>query len=525
MRRRPLRPAPLRPRPRRLPRLGPRPATAAAALPLLLAAALTGCTSAPAALQGPAARQLPLPPGIRVAFNHRGESRYRSPISGKWRQGDDLEALLLESIAAARQELVVAVQELSLPRVAEALVAAQRRGLRVRVVLENTYATPWSQLTPATLPPHQRRRVEQLRALGWGDAVAILQDGDVPLLDDTADGSRGSGLMHHKFLVADRRVVVTGSANFSPSCIHGDADDPRSRGNVNHLLRLESTALAALFEREFERMWGDGPGGAPDSRFGLAKESGPPQRVRIGDTTVEVLFSPHRRRNPHHGLAWLESQLAGVRQRLDLSLFVFSGQNLTETLGQLRRQGVRIRLVADPGFAHRSFSEVLDLMALELPDHHCKIETGNRPWGEAHEGVGTPQLAGGDKLHHKFAVLDGRRLISGSFNWSPSAAHQNDETLLRIDSPLLARHFEAEMDRLWRGAELGMTERLERRRQRISRRCGWVRRERVGRERDAEKSGAEKRGKVEKMPTESAAKPWIRPPAPAPSHHSSTPSI
>jgi phosphatidylserine/phosphatidylglycerophosphate/cardiolipin synthase-like enzyme len=168
---------------------------------------------------------------------------------------------------------------------------------------------------------------------------------------------------------------------------------------------------------------------------------------------------------------------------------------------------------------------VLDLMALELPDHHCKIEAGNRPWGEAHEGVGTPQLAGGDKLHHKFAVLDGRRLISGSFNWSPSAAHQNDETLLRIDSPLLARHFEAEMDRLWRGAELGMTERLERRRQRISRRCGWVRRERVGRERDAEKSGAEKRGKVEKMPTESAAKPWIRPPAPAPSHHSSTPSI
>ncbi|MFM7266852.1 MAG: phospholipase, partial [Cyanobium sp.] len=175
----------------------PRPAAAlAAALFLALAAGLTGCGSAPAALQGAAQRALPLPPGIRVAFNHRGESRYRSPISGRWRQGDDLEALVLESIAAARQELVVAVQELSLPKVAEALVAAQRRGVRVRVVLENTYATPWSQQTPATLPPHQRRRVEQLQALGWGDAVAILQEGGVPLLDDTADGSRGSGLMH-----------------------------------------------------------------------------------------------------------------------------------------------------------------------------------------------------------------------------------------------------------------------------------------------------------------------------------------
>ena len=33
-----------------------------------------------------------------------------------------------------------------------------------------------------------------------------------------------------------------------------------------------------------------------------------------------------------------------------------------------------------------------------------------------------------------------------------SASFQNDETLLLIRSPLLARHFEAEMDRLWRGA-------------------------------------------------------------------------
>ena len=145
-------------------------------------------------------------------------------------------------------------------------------------------------------------------------------------------------------------------------------------------------------------------GGAPDSRFGLAKERGPPARVRIGDSTVEVLFSPHRRRDPHHGLAWLETQLAGVRQRLDLSLFVFSAQNLADALAQLHRRGVRIRLLADPGFAHRSFSEVLDLMALELPDHRCKLEAGNRPWQQALEGVGTPQLAGGDKLHHKFEI-------------------------------------------------------------------------------------------------------------------------
>ena len=40
-------------------------------------------------------------------------------------------------------------------------------------------------------------------------------------------------------------------------------------------------------------------------------------------------------------------------------------------------------------------------------------------------------------------------------NWSPSAAHTNDETVLVIHSPTLAAHFTREMDRLWQGAERG----------------------------------------------------------------------
>jgi phosphatidylserine/phosphatidylglycerophosphate/cardiolipin synthase-like enzyme len=343
------------------------------------------------------------------------------------------------------------------------------------VVLEDTYSTPWSTLHPvdrAALPPHQQRRISQLEALGQGDAVAVLLQGGIPLLDDRADGSSGSGLMHHKFLVADRRLVVTGSANFTPSCIHGDPDDPSSRGNVNHLLRLESPELAELFASEFSRLWGDGPGGQPDSRFGLGKGGGGPQRVRIGTTEVEVLFTPHQRRDPTNGLTWLEQQLGGVRRRIDLALFVFSAQNLADAMAGLQQRGVQIRLLADPGFASRSFSEVLDLLAVSHSDHRCRLEAGNRPWNQALEGVGTPRLAAGDKLHHKYAVLDGRSVISGSFNWSPSAAFQNDETLLRIDSPLLAAHFIAETDRLWQGAELGITARLERSLNRRRQLCG-----------------------------------------------------
>jgi phosphatidylserine/phosphatidylglycerophosphate/cardiolipin synthase-like enzyme len=446
---------------------------------------LQACSQA-GRLEGQAPPPLPLPPSIEVVFNHRAEARYRSPIHGEPRAGDDLEALLLDTIRGAQRELLVAVQELSLPQLAKALVEQHRRGVRVQVVLENTYSQPWSSQHEAELSPHLRQRQRQLMALAdrnrdgrldameraQGDAVAVLQRGGVPLLDDTADGSRGSALMHSKFLVADRRVVVTGSANFTPSCIHGDPDDRRTRGNVNHLLRFNSGALAAVFAGEFQRMWGDGPGGASDSRFGLAKGSGPATTVLVGNTPVTVLFAPHRRQDPNGGLQLIATTLKAAQQQVDLALFVFSAQPLTTVISALQQGGVQLRLLADPGFASRPFSEVLDLLGVALADQHCKLEAGNQPLQRPSQGVGIPQLPGGDKLHHKFAVIDNRTVITGSFNWSPSAAHQNDEVLLVIESPLLAAHFTREMDRLWRGAELGISERLSRKLSANRRRCG-----------------------------------------------------
>ena len=81
-------------------------------------------------------------------------------------------------------------------------------------------------------------------------------------------------------------------------------------------------------------------------------------------------------------------------------------------------------------------------------------------------------LAHGNKLHHKFAVIDNKTVITGSFNWSPSAAHTNDETLLVIHSPQLAKHFTREMDHLWDTAELGITPRIQRKLDRQKIRCG-----------------------------------------------------
>ena len=80
---------------------------------------------------GTAPAELAMPEQIDVVFNHNTRSRYRSPLTGDWRNGDEIEAWLIEAIDGATKEVLVAIQELSLRRIAQALITAQQRAIRV----------------------------------------------------------------------------------------------------------------------------------------------------------------------------------------------------------------------------------------------------------------------------------------------------------------------------------------------------------------------------------------------------------
>ena len=52
------------------------------------------------------------------------------------------------------------------------------------------------------------------------------------------------------------------------------------------------------------------------------------------------------------------------------------------------------------------------------------------------------------KMHHKFAIIDGARVLTGSFNYSTTASQSNDENLVLLDSMDVAAAFLAEFDRI-----------------------------------------------------------------------------
>jgi mitochondrial cardiolipin hydrolase len=52
-------------------------------------------------------------------------------------------------------------------------------------------------------------------------------------------------------------------------------------------------------------------------------------------------------------------------------------------------------------------------------------------------------------MHHKFAVVDKRVLVNGSFNWTRSATDYNQENILVTDEPKLVTAYLTEFESLW----------------------------------------------------------------------------
>ncbi|MFO0099260.1 MAG: DUF655 domain-containing protein [Aphanizomenon sp.] len=444
---------------------------------LLLLLTLTGCQQVQSSSQ--LLEPLPQDPLIQVYFNNSQSSKYTEAYRQKSRFGDDLEKQIVDTISQAKSTIDIAVQELRLPKVAQILAEKQKSGVKVRLILEHNYSRPWSSFTSAEIANLEKREQERYQdfrkfvdinkdnqitsaEISQRDSLAIVQDAQIPWIDDTADGSKGSRLMHHKFVVVDHRFVIITSANFTLSDTSGDFTNSSSLGNANNLLKVDSPELAKLITEEFNIMWGERVGGKLDSKFGLQKPLRKSQTITLNNSKITVNFSPISPTEPWGDSAngLISKTLSASKKTVDLALFVFSDQQLANILEERHDQNVQVRALIEPQFAYRSYSEALDMMGFALSEN-CKYEVDNHPWKNPISTVGVPILAKGDLLHHKFAVIDNQTVITGSHNWSEAANNGNDEILVVIENPTVAAHYQREFDRLYSTIKPGLTANIQ----------------------------------------------------------------
>jgi len=198
---------------------------------------------------------------------------------------------LIAAIDSARQTVDVAVYDLDLMPVADALLRARDRGVRVRVVTETDNADT--------------------------KAIARLRAGGIPVVTDEREG-----YMHNKFMVIDGERVWTGSMNFTDN-------DAYQNNNNAALIRSPDLArnYAAKFAAMFERR-----------AFGPARSPGDtvPQ-LTIEGIPVENYFAPE---DPT--VEAIERAIRGARERIVFMAFSFTHPQIGSALLERARAGVEI---------------------------------------------------------------------------------------------------------------------------------------------------------------------------------------
>lgn len=232
--------------------------------------------------------------------------------------------------------------------------------------------------------------------------VAELAAEGIPIFSD-----RDDSLMHHKFVILDGAEVWTGSMNLTVTGAYR---------NDNNLVLLRSEQLARRYLEEFEEMAGEG-------RFGiLSSPVGGSTRIGVNGIEVEALFSPGDR-----VAARILSLLQSAQESIHFMAFTLTLDSIAEALIERARAGVAVQGVLDASQARNPGS---DLEAL-------------RGGGIRVELDGNPA-----KMHHKVIIIDGRIVITGSYNFSRSAEERNDENVLVIYSPEVASRYLIEFERI-----------------------------------------------------------------------------
>ncbi|KAG2237522.1 hypothetical protein BDF21DRAFT_454116 [Thamnidium elegans] len=125
------------------------------------------------------------------------------------------------------------------------------------------------------------------------------------------------------------------------------------------------------------------------------------------------------------------SALATAKKTLYVCVFSFTDNDTADVLIDAQNRGVDVKIVTDNDqMDTRKGADVLRL---------------SDQFGIPYKMDNSDQF-----MHNKFAVIDNRIVITGSFNWSAGARFKNRENVVVTNIPSVVRAYAQEFDHLWR---------------------------------------------------------------------------
>ena len=328
---------------------------------------------------------------MQVYFNHTVDTSVSTGEKANGRQS--FETLLDNQINKANYSIDMTLWSFDqITSVAEALINAKNRGVKIRFVYNSTGDTPL---------------IDSLRKYG------------IPIMKRNYDTTCS---MHNKFWIFDYRdnsnantkYLWTGSTNVTHPQFHSDR---------NNVILIQDESLCAIYTREFEQMWGSHTDMKDSLRvkFGPEKTDNVPHILNVAGTRMEVYFSPI----DSVSSVLCNLILAKTTKSVFFCMYKFTLPTIENALHTVFRDGKGISGVFD------SSNSVLRGCAYPL----MKGTADSNAWNP-HADVFIDTIPG--LLHHKYFIIDansssGNKIaVTGSFNWEPPACSCNDENFLII---------------------------------------------------------------------------------------------
>jgi len=330
----------------------------------------------------------------------------------------------LETLRSADRRVLLAGYTFASPRVADALAAASRRGVEVRVLVDDAPVGGLSRRSAKLLDSLVARGVE-VRVLG---------------------GPRARYTFHHaKYAIADDRALVT-TENWKPSGTGGHAN--RGWGTV---VRSEETVdhLAAVFEADSG--W---RGATAWSEFRRGRSFEPADDAPANDSYPSNVASTNVNISqssviiaPDNAEASLLDLLGSADESIRVQQVAIGGRKHSLLQATLRaaRRGVEVEILLSSAWYveedNRALVEWLNDRA-ETEDLPLEARMAN-PEGRY------------ETIHAKGVVVDGEAAVVGSLNWNNHSARENREVAVLLRGEEVGGFYAEVFDADWEASAGG----------------------------------------------------------------------
>ncbi len=149
--------------------------------------------------------------------------------------------------------------------------------------------------------------------------------------------------------------------------------------------------------------------------------------------SIQVFFSPNGGAREA-----ILNEIENAKKEINVTMYIFTDRELSNSLVLAKERGVKVKVLLDGKSAEEIGYSKHHFMSEKNID--VRLDNAHKSYGNKYKGI----------MHNKFAIIDNRTLITGSFNWTHSAEKLNDENLLIIkDEKRLIRKFRDKFKELW----------------------------------------------------------------------------